>query len=133
MKANPEAVVSGVCHHGSVTAKRGDLKAAARFHATCRGRWYTRPGETPTVCVCPCHRPADVDLARELEDARKARQVAAGIDLDARPPQVPRTRCRNSHDMTPANTGPKGDCRECKRISSAKSKKRKKELANEGA
>lgn len=126
-KATPEGIISGMCRTAAAAAQRGSLKAAAGFHASCHGRWHTKPGETSKACVCPCHRPTDVGLADQLTAARTARQKAAGVDLSAKPPKVPRTHCRNEHEMTSENTGPKGDCRKCKRISSAKSKKRKKE------
>lgn len=124
----PKTTISGVCRQARTEASRGNLKGAASFHVACRGKQHTRPGEAVTVCLCPCHRDKVTDIVREVEAAKRTRQAIAGIDLDATPPKVPRTRCRNQHEMTPSNTGPKGDCRTCKRISSAKSKSKKKEM-----
>lgn len=127
-RAEQASSISGKCRHARTEAHRGNLKSAAGFHAACPGKAHSRPGQTAVVCLCPCHRDTQTDLAREIEQARHTRQIIAGINLDATPPKVPRTKCRNNHEMTPENTGPKGDCRTCKRVSSAKSKKRKKEL-----
>jgi len=130
-RAEPAATLSGVCRQARAEAKHGHPKAAAQFHANCRGRWFARPGEPATVCVCPCHRPTQPDLAAQLDAARRARQEAVGIDFSVPAPKVPRSACRNGHEMTPENTALKGDCRKCKQINSAKSKKRKKEQARD--
>jgi hypothetical protein len=114
--------LSGSCRHARTEAGRVRLKAAAGFHAECRGRWHTKPGEAATVCGCPCHRKREIDLAAVLAEARKARHEASGIDLNAKPPRSMRSHCRHGHELTPENTGPKGDCRLCKRASSARAK-----------
>lgn len=114
-------VWSGMCLEAEHQARRGNLRGAARFHQACRGRWFSRAGDHPKACPCPCHQIVEDDVRDVVAKARRERQLAAGIDLEGPTPAgTPRTQCGNKHDMTPENTNPSGDCRRCKREASAR-------------
>jgi hypothetical protein len=72
-------------------------------------------------------------VAAEVKKARLERLMAAGVPLPGQGGGSARERgvCRHDHVMTEENTGPRGECRACKREASARCKARKRE--REGA
>lgn len=113
--------LTGKCLEASKAAKRGNLRAAAGFHASCRGRWYSRPGLPVVECSCPCHvthEPKDIVavVAKEKTERR------AKVGIVKKPTRRKGGLCGKRHRMLPANTGPRGECIKCKRASAAKSR-----------
>jgi hypothetical protein len=110
--------LSGLCEAGAAHTRRGLLADALGFHLACAG----------ARCLCACHSrggPETVDQA--VSRLKRQRMLDAGIDPDAPPTKRAKERgfCRWEHEMTPENTGPRGECRSCKRIASQRCKERK--------
>ena len=120
--------MSGKCRHGqAVQARPGARPGAGReWHAECPGH-AVAAGGVVLRCECRCHGAAR-DVRQEIAAAKRMRLVAAGIDPDAGSRRSKeRGFCRHDHEMTPENTGPRGECRECKRVASARCKARRSE------
>lgn len=130
------AVLSGVCRHANAIARRGVPEGDPRleqWHAACKGRFHSRPGQPVVECRCLCHAVAGRDIHAEIREAKRQRLIAAGLDPDATTPRRHKDRgfCKHDHEMTPENTGPRGECRACKREASARCKARQREGAGD--
>ena len=110
--------LSGFCVQAGAAARQHGPREGMAFHRRCQD----------ARCVCTCHV-QQTPIADRIAEAKKAKLRAAGIDPEAGPRRAKeRGYCRHNHEMTPKNTGPRGECRACKRISSARCKAaRKKE------
>jgi hypothetical protein len=91
---------------------------AAGFHARCPG--------LPAGCRCPHHQTQQAELGEIIRISVRKRLILAGIDPDlplAKRGRGDRTVCGKGHDLTePNSTTEKGECRMCRRDSSARSK-----------
>lgn len=122
--------VFGKCRHANELVRRGAREGdprVERWHDECPGRAFSRPGEPVRECACPCHAVARPTLAQRVDGARRERMIAAGIDPDAPSAKRDKGFCRHNHEMTPDNTGPRGECRTCKRDASQRCKARRAE------
>lgn len=121
----------GKCRAAADQSRRGNPRASSGFHGACPGQLVV-VGTATLKCECPCHAAAKrrPSLEEAVRAARRERMVAAGVDPDAPARgRGDRRFCRHDHEMTEDNTGPRGECRTCKREASARCKARKKVAA----
>lgn len=123
-------MISGKCSTANRLVRKGARAGSPQvegFHDACRGRFYDGLDKPSTVCDCLCHEAQVVPTMQEaVAKARRDRMIAAGIDPDAPARgRGDRQFCRHEHEMTTDNTGPRGECRTCKRESSQRCKARR--------
>lgn len=124
---------TGFCRSAKEAELAGASPERVANHAShCRGAFLFPKGEI-RHCDSPYHEggsrsivPRDLDA--EIKEARKERALASGkstVSVDKVTGRRTKESCKYGHGMDETNTGPRGTCRTCKRISSTNFKLRK--------
>lgn len=104
---------------------RGAHDVGREWHGSCQFR--------DTKCTCLCHRDASRSVIEVVQHQTRLRLVEAGINPDAPPGHRQRDMirgiCGKGHDISGENaTNSGGECRECRRDSSHRSKQKRRAL-----